>query len=81
MAPLPDDNPEKKRLKSHLNSVIDAFNTGLDAAFDLGLEVGKDLVKIGRIKEPKTPVRDFGADVRELISERAERITALEKMD
>lgn len=81
LSPLPKGDPERKRLESHLNTILDVFNTGLDRSFELGKDVAEETVKIGRIREKKTPPRDFGADARELVAERQDRIRRLEGMD
>ncbi len=74
-------NERRDKLSKFLNTTVDVFNTGMDAAFDQAMKVLPELIKLGGIKEKPTDPRDYEKDVEQLFAERAKRIAALEAMD
>jgi hypothetical protein len=75
-------SPERKNAETLLDSIIDVFNTGIDATIERGQEVIPELADLALIKESeaeKRQVVDYSARAAQIISERQQRIAAFKK--
>ena len=75
---------ESAKVERHMDTILDTFNTGLDKAFEQSMEVVKDVIQLGRIKEkgdPEEPPPDYRARVQQHMAQRRDRLEALRGID
>lgn len=72
------------KIRRHMDTIIDTFNTGLDRAFERSKEVLPEIMVLGGITEEIDPDQlppDYEELARRHLSERAIRLRGFEEMD